>query len=102
MLKEKVQLDRDEFVEALVCWMRWRGHAIPHNMLSERFPIANGAAEFQVFKKIAQHLGIQITYKKRNSKLPKPEQFPLIAVMSDYSVRAIRQTVSFLAIQPIR
>lgn len=92
MLTTKLKLDRDEFVEALACWVRWRGHAIPHNMLSERFPAVAGAIGFPELKKVSQHIGIHISYKKRASALPKPEQFPLIVVMNDYSVRAIRQT----------
>jgi ATP-binding cassette subfamily C protein LapB len=91
VLAAKLQLDRDQFTDALACWMRWRGHAIPHNMLSERIPIEAGVADFSKLKIAARHVGIEISYKKRTNTLPKPEEFPLIAVMNDHSVRAIRQ-----------
>lgn len=93
MLTTKLKLDRDEFVEALACWVRWRGHAIPHNMLSERFPAVAGAIGFPELKKVSQHIGIHISYKKRASALPKPEQFPLtIGVAIVYALELILRT----------
>lgn len=91
MSKSNTKFDRDEFIGALAQWVRWRGHAIPHNMLSERFPLAGSEVGFDALKKAGQSVGINLAYKKRDKALPKPENFPLIAVMSNNTVMAIRQ-----------
>ncbi|MEY3747255.1 MAG: hypothetical protein RL194_714 [Pseudomonadota bacterium] len=85
------QLDRDQFINALASWMRWRGHSIPHNMLSQRFPFPPGAIARPALKKAANEIGIHLTFKKKQKTTPAPESFPLIAVMEDGSVCAIRQ-----------
>jgi ATP-binding cassette subfamily C protein LapB len=87
----KLKLDRDGFIEALASWMRWRGHSIPHNMLSQRFPLASGAFTLPELQKAGRNVGVHITYKKRNKVLPKPEAFPLIAMMNSGEVVAVRQ-----------
>jgi len=87
----KIKLDRDIFIEALASWMRWRGHAIPHNMLSQRFPLVSGEVTLPALQKAGRTVGIHLSFRKRNKVLPKPESFPLIAVMADGAVRAIRQ-----------
>ncbi len=45
-----MKFDRDGFVEALASWMRWRGHSIPHNMLSQRFPLPGGEVTSSAFR----------------------------------------------------
>lgn len=87
----KINIDRDEFIEALASWMRWRGHSIPHNMLSQRFPIPGGEVTLPALQKAGRTVGVHLTFKKRNKVLPKPENFPLIAVMGDGMVKAVRQ-----------
>lgn len=87
----KLKLDRDGLVEALASWMRWRGHSVPHNMLSQRFPLASGEFSLPALQKAGRGVGIHLTFKKRNKVLPKPEAFPLIALMSDGAVIAVRQ-----------
>lgn len=47
----KIKLDRDGFIDALASWMRWRGHSIPHNMLSQRFPLASGQLTLSALQK---------------------------------------------------
>jgi len=86
-----IKLDRDECINALVAWMRWRGHAIPHNMLSQRFPIPSGETSLKELQKAARSIGINLTFKKREKTLPKAENFPLIAVMKNGAVQAARQ-----------
>lgn len=88
---DKIKLDRDLFIDALASWMRWRGHAVPHNMLSQRFPLISGETTLPALQKAARSVGIHLSYKKRNKVQPKPENFPLIAVMADGTVSAIRQ-----------
>ncbi len=87
----KIKLDRDAFVDALASWMRWRGHAIPHNMLSKRFPLSSGEVTLTGLKKACRSVGVQIALKKRNKVMPKPENFPLLALMADGGIRAVRQ-----------
>jgi ABC-type bacteriocin/lantibiotic exporter with double-glycine peptidase domain len=84
----KTKLDRDGFIEALASWMRWRGHSIPHNMLSQRFPLSSGEVTLSALQKAARTIGVHLTFKKRGKVLPKPENFPLIALMSDGAVSA--------------
>ncbi|WP_152604122.1 type I secretion system permease/ATPase [Methylotenera sp. G11] len=88
---DKIKLDRDLLIDALALWMRWRGHAIPHNMLSQHFPPISGEANWSALQKAGRSVGIHLSYKKRNKVQPKPESFPLIAVMGDGTVSAIRQ-----------
>jgi len=87
----KIKLDRDECINALVAWMRWRGHAIPHNMLSQKFPLPSGETSLKELQKAARSIGINLTFKKREKTLPKAENFPLIAVMENGAVQAARQ-----------
>lgn len=87
----KLKFDRDGFVEALASWMRWRGHSIPHNMLSQRFPLASGEVALSALQKASRAVGVHITFKKRKKVLPKPENFPLLALMKDGTVAAVRQ-----------
>jgi len=87
----KQHLDRDQFVNALAAWMRWRGHSVPHNMLSQRFPFPSGAIAWHALRKTANEAGIHLTFKKQHKVVPGPDHFPLIAVMEDGSVCAIRQ-----------
>jgi len=87
----KIKLDRDAFIEALASWMRWRGHAIPHNMLSQRFPLESGEVTLPALQKAGRSVGIHLNFKKRNKVLPKPESFPIIAVMENGTVSAVRQ-----------
>lgn len=87
----KLKFDRDGFVEALASWMRWRGHSIPHNMLSQRFPLPSGEVTLSALQKASRAVGVHVTFKKRNRVLPKPENFPLLALMKDGSLAAVRQ-----------
>lgn len=87
----KMKFDRDGFVEALASWMRWRGHSIPHNMLSQRFPLPGGEVTLSALQKASRVIGVHVTFKKRKRVLPKPENFPLLALMKDGSLAAIRQ-----------
>lgn len=91
MRMSKLKLDRDGFIEALASWMRWRGHSIPHNMLSQRFPLSSGEVGFSSLQKAGRSVGVHLAFKRRSKVLPKPENFPLIALMSDGSVKAVRQ-----------
>lgn len=91
MRAAKIELNREGFVDALATWMRWRGHAIPHNMLSQRFSINDNKASLLALQKLGRNLGIHIAYKKREKKLPKPDNFPLIAIMHGGEVKAVRQ-----------
>lgn len=91
MLATKIKLNRDEFVEALASWMRWRGHAIPHNMLSQRFPLPSGEVALSALQKAGRTVGVHLTYKKQNKALFRPENFPLIAVMKNGTISAVRQ-----------
>lgn len=92
MRTAEIELNRDGFVEALASWMRWRGHAIPHNMLSQRFTLPEEKVRLRELHKTGRNLGIHTAFKKRGKTLPKPESFPLIAIMHDGNVKAIRQT----------
>ncbi len=91
MHAKKIRLDRDGFVEALASWMRWRGHAIPHNMLSQRFSALESEVTLGVLQKVGRDLGVHLGFKKRGKVLPKPENFPLLALLANGSVKAIRQ-----------
>lgn len=91
MRATKVKLNRDEFVESLASWMRWRGHAIPHNMLLQRFSSVEGETDLSVLQKIGRNLGIYLAFKKRSRQLPKPESFPQVAVMRNGTVQPVRQ-----------
>lgn len=91
MRVSKTKFERDEFIDALASWMRWRGHAIPHNMLSQRFPLSANQASLSEVQKAARTIGIHLTFKKPAKALPNPEHFPLIALMKDGAVRAVRQ-----------
>lgn len=73
MSKLNIKIDRDEFIGALAQWVRWRGHAIPHNMLSERFPLPAGEVGFGALKKAAHSVGINLVFKKRNKTFPSPK-----------------------------
>lgn len=87
----KIKLDRDDCLDALATWMRWRGHSVPHNMLSQRFPLSSGEVLFAALQKAGWAVGVHLTLKSKNKVALKPELFPLIAVMNDGAVKAVRQ-----------
>lgn len=83
--------DRDRFIEALATWLKWRGHSVPHHMLAQRLTMSESTVSFADLQKAVQQIGIHFTVKKRKQLLPDAKNFPLIAVIGDREVRAIRQ-----------
>lgn len=90
MRTSKLKIDRDSFIDALASWMRWRGHSMPHNMLSQRFPLPSGEAALTDIQKSGRAVGVHLAFKKRGKLTPKPELFPLIAILNSGEVKAIR------------
>lgn len=84
-------IDRDRFIEALATWLKWRGHSVPHNMLAQRLSIKESQISFADLQKALGSIGVSLAIKKRKQLLPDPKNFPLIAVIGDNEVRAIRQ-----------
>lgn len=87
----KLKFNRDKFVDALASWIRWRGHSLPHNMFSQRFPLASGEVDFKALQQAAGSVGIHLSFVKKGKSQPLPESFPQIAVRHDGDVIAIRQ-----------
>ena len=71
--------------------MRWRGHSVPHNMLSDRFPLPSGKARLSELRKAGSSVGIHVHFRKAGHALPGPGTFPRIALIGDGDVVAVRQ-----------
>lgn len=83
--------NRDSFVAALATWLRWRGHSMPHHMLATRFSMLDSNASYSELQHTARAIGVNLRIKKRKKLLPAIADFPLIALMQDAEVKAIRQ-----------
>ena len=91
MASKAILFDRDQFVDALATWMRWRGHSMPHNRLSQSIPLESGRVTLSDAKKATHSLGIYLGFSKVKHAKPDPDIFPRIAFMRDGSVYAVRQ-----------
>jgi len=83
--------NRDSFVTALATWLRWRGHTLPHNLLAQRFSDLHEEATYSDLKRAAQAIGVDFQIRKNKKHIPLPAEFPLIAIIQEKELRAIRQ-----------
>lgn len=83
-------IDRDPFVAALSRWLRWRGHTLPHDVFSERFPLSSGTVAWEDLVTAGKELGLGFAYRPADGSPPAEGTLPLIALLHEGHVALVR------------